>query len=91
MFLIYFISYGCNGGALVFLGGAEASASPSFALPMFITIKKMIILHLFLGVTPVATPLLCIKWAHLQSDFLGILIRVYLAIMVIEWLSVYYV
>ncbi len=55
MFLIYFISYGCNGGALVFLGGAEASASPSFALPMFITIKKIIILHLFL---PVATPLL---------------------------------
>ncbi len=42
-------------GALVFLGGAEASASPSFALPMFITIKKIIILHLFL---PVATPLL---------------------------------
>ncbi len=40
MFLIYFISYGCNGGALVFLGGAEASASPSYALPMFITIKK---------------------------------------------------
>ncbi len=38
MFLIYFISYG---GALVFLGGAEASASPSFALPMFITIKKL--------------------------------------------------
>ncbi len=45
---------GCNGGALVFLGGAEASASPSFALPMFITIKKKIILHLFLGV-PAAT------------------------------------
>ncbi len=40
MFLIYFISYGCNDSALVFLGGAEASASPSFALPMFITIKK---------------------------------------------------
>ncbi len=54
MFLIYFISYGCNGSALVFLGGAEASASPSFALPMFITIKKIIILHLFLGV-PAAT------------------------------------
>ncbi len=54
MFLIYFISYGCNGGALVFLGGAEASASPSFALPLFITIKKIIILHLFLGV-PAAT------------------------------------
>ncbi len=54
MFLIYFISYGCNGGALVFLGGAEASASPSFVLPMFITIKKIIILHLFLGV-PAAT------------------------------------
>ncbi len=54
MFLIYFISYGCNGGALVFLGGAEASASPSFALPMFIAIKKIIILHLFLGV-PAAT------------------------------------
>ncbi len=54
MFLIYFISYWCNGGALVFLGGAEASASPSFALPMFITIKKIIILHLFLGV-PAAT------------------------------------
>ncbi len=45
-------------GAMVvlwsFLGGAEASASPSFALPMFITIKKIIILHLFLGV-PAAT------------------------------------
>ncbi len=54
MFLIYFLSYGCNGGALVFLGGAETSASPSFALPMFITIKKNIILHLFLGV-PAAT------------------------------------
>ncbi len=54
MFLIYFISYGCNGGALVFLRGAEASTSPSFALPMFITIKKIIILHLFLGV-PAAT------------------------------------
>ncbi len=54
MFLIYFISYGCNDGALVFLGGAEAFASPSFALPMFITIKKIIILHLFLGV-PAAT------------------------------------
>ncbi len=54
MFLIYFISYGCNGGASVFFGGAEASASPSFALPMFITIKKIIILHLFLGV-PAAT------------------------------------
>ncbi len=54
MFLMYFISYGCNGGALVFLGGAEASASPSFALPMFITIKNIIILHLFLGV-PAAT------------------------------------
>ncbi len=53
-FKIYFISYGCNGGALVFLGGAEASASPSFALPMFITIKKIIILHLILGV-PAAT------------------------------------
>ncbi len=59
MFLIYFISYGYNGGALVFLGGAEASASPSFALPMFITIKKKIILHLFSHPgTPVATPLL---------------------------------
>ncbi len=54
MFLIYFISYGCNGDALVFLGGAEASASPSFAMPMFITIKKIIILHLFLSV-PAAT------------------------------------
>ncbi len=32
MFLIYFISYGCNGGALVFLGGAEASASPILRL-----------------------------------------------------------
>ncbi len=53
MFLIYFISYGCNDSALVFLGGAEASASPSFAMPMFITIK-IIILHLFLGV-PAAT------------------------------------
>ncbi len=35
MFLIYFLSYGCNGGALVFLGGAEASASPSFALHVY--------------------------------------------------------
>ncbi len=33
---------------------AEASATPSFALSMFITIKKIIILHLFLGV-PAAT------------------------------------
>ncbi len=75
MFLIYFISYGCNGGALVFLRGAEASASPSFALPMFITIKKIIILHLFLGVpaatvggtgTPVATPLY--QSAHYQIN-----------------------
>ncbi len=75
MFLIYFISYGCNGGALVFLGGAEASASPSFALPLFITIKKIIILHLFLGVpaatvggtgTPVATPLLLIIHCSIQ-------------------------
>ncbi len=49
MFLTYLISYGCNGGALVYLGGAEASASP-LLLPMFITIKKSIILHLFLGV-----------------------------------------
>ncbi len=48
------ISYGCNDSALVFLGGAEASVSPSFALPMFITIKKKNILHLFLGV-PAAT------------------------------------
>ncbi len=56
MFLIYFISYGCNDSALVFLGGAEASASPSFALPMFITIKKIIILHLFLGVGGTGTP-----------------------------------
>ncbi len=39
---------------MVFLGGAEASTSPSFALPMFITIKKKLILHLFLGV-PAAT------------------------------------
>ncbi len=39
---------------MVFLGGAEASASPSFALPMFITIQKIIILHLFIGV-PAAT------------------------------------
>ncbi len=39
---------------MVFLRGAEASASPSFALLMFITIQKIIILHLFLGV-PAAT------------------------------------
>ncbi len=65
----YFISffYGCYGGALVFLGGAEASASPPLAPPMFITIFFFIILHLFLGVpaatvggtgTPMATPLI---------------------------------
>ncbi len=53
---MYFLSYGCNGGASVFLGGAEASASPSFALPMFITIKKIIILYLFLGVGGTGTP-----------------------------------
>ncbi len=64
MFLIYLISYGYNGGALVFLEGAEASASPSFALPMFITIKKKKILHLFLGV---ATPLIYIYYLNLSS------------------------
>ncbi len=51
---IFPISCSPNGGALVFLGGAEASSSPSFALPMFITIKTVIFLHLFLGV-PAAT------------------------------------
>ncbi len=80
MFLIYFISYGCNDSALVFLGGAEASASPSFALPMFITIKKIIILHLFLGVpaatvggtgTPVATPLVHIHLIIVAMAFLS--------------------
>ncbi len=70
MFLIYFISYGCNGGALVFLGGAEASASPSFALPMFITIKTIIILHLFLGFQ-VATPLVCSKWNRTSVSFIN--------------------
>ncbi len=76
----YLISYGCNGGALVFLRGAEASACPSFALPMFITIKKIIILHLFLGVpadmwvapahpgTPVATPLGHLDVEELMKD-----------------------
>ncbi len=54
MFLIYFISYGCNGGALVFLGGAEASAPLLCAAHVYFTIKKRIILHLFLGV-PAAT------------------------------------
>ncbi len=69
MFLNYFISYGCNGGVLVFLGGAEASASPSFALPMFITIKKTIILHLFLGVaTPLAQNCQC-----MTSKYCGLL------------------
>ncbi len=33
-----------------FLGVLKQSASPSFALPLFITIKKIIILYLFLGV-----------------------------------------
>ncbi len=77
MFLIYLISYGCNGGALVCLGGSGASASPSFALPMFITIKKIIILHLFLGVpaatvggtgTPVATPLMFLSVDRVTGD-----------------------
>ncbi len=54
MFLIYFISYGCNDSALVFLGGAEASASPSLRCPCLLRLKKIIILHLFLGV-PAAT------------------------------------
>ncbi len=47
---------------MVFLGGAEASASPSFALPMFITIKKIIILHLFLGVLGVFRHTLAHPW-----------------------------
>ncbi len=35
MFLFYFIFlWGCYGGALVFLGGAGAPASPSLAPPM---------------------------------------------------------
>ncbi len=87
MFLIYFIYYGCNGGALVFLGGAEASASPSFALPMFITIKKIIILHLFLGVpaatlggtgTPVATPLIqkYVFFLHKKSAYFKGIVQV---------------
>ncbi len=42
------------GAMAVLWSFSEASASPSFALPMFITIKKIIILHLFLGV-PAAT------------------------------------
>ncbi len=53
MFLFYFIFYGCYCGALVFLVGAETSASPTLAPPMFITIKNIIILHLFLGVATV--------------------------------------
>ncbi len=40
MFLIYFISYGCNGGALVLLGGAEASASPPLRCPCLLRLKK---------------------------------------------------
>ncbi len=68
MFLIYFISYGCNGGALVFLRGAEASASPSFALPMFITIKKIIILHLFLGATRGYAPGVCVFTSLFKSS-----------------------
>ncbi len=64
MFLIYLISYGCNDSALVFLGGAEASASPSFALPMFITIKQIIILHLFLGVPAATLGGTGTPWAH---------------------------
>ncbi len=83
MFLIYLISYGCNGGALVFLGGAEASASPSFALPMFITIKKIIILHLFSAHpgTPVATPLFhwLIYYIYMQN------ICVVFRVKCIEW------
>ncbi len=74
MFLIYFISYGCNGGALVFLGGAEASASPSFALPMFITIKTIIFLHLFLGVCGWHRHTLAHPWLrpwYSQSEFGG--------------------
>ncbi len=37
-----------------FLGVLKHLLAPPFALPMFITIKKIIILHLFLGV-PAAT------------------------------------
>ncbi len=53
MFLIFVISYGCNGGALVFLGGAEASASPPLRCPFLLRLKKIRILHLFLGVPAV--------------------------------------
>ncbi len=34
VFILFHFLWGCNGGALVFLGGAGAPASPSLAPPM---------------------------------------------------------
>ncbi len=87
MFLIYLISYGCNGGALVFLGGAEASASPSFALPLFITIKKIIILHLFLGVPAATVGGTGTPW-HTRGYAPGVCACVVCDVCLCEWVSV---
>ncbi len=38
VYLIFFILGGCYGGALVFLGRAEAPASPSLAPPMLLVV-----------------------------------------------------
>ncbi len=35
VFILFHFLWGCYGGALVFLGGAGAPASPSLAPPMF--------------------------------------------------------
>ncbi len=36
VFILFYFLWGCYGGALVFLGGAGAPASPSLAPPMLI-------------------------------------------------------
>ncbi len=38
VFILFHFLWGCYGGALVFLGGAGAPASPSLAPPMYIYI-----------------------------------------------------
>ncbi len=40
MFLIYFISYGCNGGALVFLGVLKHLLAPPLRCPCLLRLKN---------------------------------------------------
>ncbi len=42
VFILFYFLWGCNGGALVFLGGAGAPASPSLAPPMCMSVCNVI-------------------------------------------------